>query len=971
MHSIYRWRFTLECLLMCWVMAFPPSVRAQVPKNDFYTTTAGTTLSVNSPGILANDGGGGLTAVLVSGPTNGTLSLNSNGSFSYTPATNFTGVDCFTYQAKSGPQLSSPTIVVIMVLAPGGLFYDNFNRSPSTNSPIFPWLIATGSQLEGNWGITNGLMIGTGPDTNYSVAYYPSNSWTDYSVQARVRFSADNAASAGILGRVTTASGSHYSLWLYPENSPEFLASGNGTAVLRMFKYQNWAWPYTAMGNPVTLPAVGAGWHTVKMSFQGKNISAWFDGNLVMTINDNGSIDGTAAYTKGGIGLNLWTLPPANYAFSVDNVIVTTTTNSTANPDAYSAPTNAPLSVAAPGVLANDTGNGPLSVLLAGGPTNGSLTLSNNGGFVYTPANGYLGPDHFTYRCTDGVTTSAVAMVTLTVNRSPLANNDAYLAASNTVLTVSAPGILANDPGGQGTLTAILATAPADGVLVLTNNGGFSYTPTNGFTGTDSFTYRCTDGQSTSGVAIVSLSVIPPIIANNDLYTVTAGTALTVTAPGILTNDLSINSNLTAVLAGGPAFGSLSWGGDGSFRYTPSTNFTGMDGFTYRAVNSTATSGVATAAIMVTPPGGLFDDSFARPAGAGSIFPWAIELGTWGITNNQFTGSSALNNYGYAYYNNPNWTDYSVQMRFRYSSSNAWGGALGGRLNPNNGAHYAAWVYPEGSPWGPQNGAPAGVAELQIIKYENWTAYTAQNLVPLAGVGTNWHTVKLAFQGGNIFAYFDGNLITNLSDNGTVDGQPAFASGGISIDLWTGSTAYTLSASNVVVTPLVINDSYSVNENTPLTVTNPGVLSYDFDVYGTNLTAAVVSGPTNGTLNLNTNGGFLYTPATNFAGTDGFTVQANDRLNHLGTSQVSIAVLPVASASAPMILSYGLTNQVFSVTWSSVNGDTYELQYATNLSKSGWNAVLPDVKASGPTTTETNAVGVAPQEFFRVGLIGP
>ena len=55
--------------------------------------------------MLGNDSdvdGDALTAVLVSGPANGTLTLNADGSFTYTPDANFNGTDSFTYKANDG-----------------------------------------------------------------------------------------------------------------------------------------------------------------------------------------------------------------------------------------------------------------------------------------------------------------------------------------------------------------------------------------------------------------------------------------------------------------------------------------------------------------------------------------------------------------------------------------------------------------------------------------------------------------------------------------------------------------------------------------------------------------------------------------------------------------------------------------------------------------------------------------------------
>jgi hypothetical protein len=428
--------------------------------------------------------------------------------------------------------------------------------------------------------------------------------------------------------------------------------------------------------------------------------------------------------------------------------------------------------------------------------------------------------------------------------------------------------------------------------------------------------------------------LLPPVV-NDNFYQMTQGNTLAVPAPGILTNG----TGAAAALASGPANGTLVFSTNGSFTYTPTNNYTGMDSFTYTAINGSLTSAVATASIMITTPAQLFYDNFARAAGSHSIFPWVNQMGSWSITNELLQGSCALDNYGYAYYS-ANWTDYSVQARIRYPSTNVWGGAIGGRLNPATGAHYDVWILPENSPWGPQNGVPSGVPTLQILKYRDWFDYAAENLVRLPAVGTNWHNVKVAFLGSNVFAYFDGNLITNLVDNGTFDGQPALMNGGITAEVYAASpTAYTMSFSNFIVAPLVLNPSYSTKENTVLTVPKPGVLTNDLDVYGTNLIATLLSGPTNGTLNLSTNGGFTYTPATNFSGNDGFVFRLNDKLNVLGVATATITVTPLPTLTVTADTQariYGTTNPILTVSYTGFtnNDGTNVLTGAPALSTS-------------------------------------
>jgi hypothetical protein len=485
---------------------------------------------------------------------------------------------------------------------------------------------------------------------------------------------------------------------------------------------------------------------------------------------------------------------------------------------------------------------------------------------------------------------------------------------------------------GEGNTNAaveILAPSASYSALQVSTNG----TPagTNIFR-TNGQVIKVLVGTSVSNAVISYL--LPPVV-NDSFYQMTQGDTLAVPAPGVLMNG----TGAAAALASGPVNGTLVFNTNGSFTYMPTNNYTGMDGFTYEAINGSLTSAVATASIMITTPAQLFYDNFARTAGSNSIFPWVNQMGSWSVTNKLLQGSCALDNYGYAYYNT-NWTDYSVQAQIRYPSTSVWGGAIGGRLNPATGAHYDVWILPENSPWGPDNGVPSGVPTLQILKYSDWSDYAAENLVRLPAVETNWHNVKVAFLGSNVFAYFDGNLITNLVDNGTFDGQPALMNGGITAEVYAATpTAYTMSFSNFIVAPVLLNPSYSTKENTVLTVPKSGVLTNDLDVYGTNLIATLISGPTNGTLNLSTNGGFTYTPVTNFSGIDGFVFRLSDQQNVLGVAAATITVTPLPTltvAADNQARFYGTTNPIltFSYTGFTNNGGTNVLTGAPTLSTS-------------------------------------
>ena len=95
-----RYRLLLLSLLVSGV-AYAQSTPPVADDDTFNAPTD--TLTVEAPGVLANDSdadGDSLIAVLVAGPSNGMLTLNRDGSFTYTPNAGFTGADTFTYLAE-------------------------------------------------------------------------------------------------------------------------------------------------------------------------------------------------------------------------------------------------------------------------------------------------------------------------------------------------------------------------------------------------------------------------------------------------------------------------------------------------------------------------------------------------------------------------------------------------------------------------------------------------------------------------------------------------------------------------------------------------------------------------------------------------------------------------------------------------------------------------------------------------------
>ena len=161
----------------------------------------------------------------------------------------------------------------------------------------------------------------------------------------------------------------------------------------------------------------------------------------------------------------------------------------------------------------SDPDGSPLSYSVVSGPTHGTLS-GVAPALTYQPTANYNGSDSFTFRVNDGQLDSPVATVSIVVqavNDAPVATGESYTAQSGSTLTVAAPGLLSNDTDIDSVgLTTVLGSVPAHGALTLNATGAFSYSPTSGYSGPDTFSYVVSDGTRTSPPATVNLTVTAP-----------------------------------------------------------------------------------------------------------------------------------------------------------------------------------------------------------------------------------------------------------------------------------------------------------------------------------------------------------------------------------------------------------------------------------------------------------------------------
>ncbi len=314
--------------------------------------------------------------------------------------------------------------------------------------------------------------------------------------------------------------------------------------------------------------------------------------------------------------------------------------------ESYSTPLDTELVIEAPGLLNNatDEDSDPLTAVKATDPSHGTAVINPDGSFSYIPELDFAGTDTFTYVANDGAEDSDPATVSVTVNRdpnAPTATNDGFTMKEDKSITVRARVILKNDTDPAGLwIKAILMSKPAHGKLYFRPNGYFIYKPTKNWNGTDTFTYRATNGKLVSNIATVSITVTPRNdlpVARYDKYTNEMNTVLTVAADkGILANDFDVDGDALSIeVRRQPYHGKLVLEQDGSFTYTPKDNFLGSDYFSYRLFDGKTYSAVVTANIKLYRPtytfSGFFDPVQNKPtvnlATAGNSIPVRFSLG--------------------------------------------------------------------------------------------------------------------------------------------------------------------------------------------------------------------------------------------------------------------------------------------------------------------------------------------------------
>ncbi len=476
---------------------------APVAAADSYFTTEDGSLTVDAAdGVLANDtdaDGDILTATLVDEPAHGTVALAEDGSFEYTPEAGFSGEDSFTYVTSDGEIDSEVESVTIFVEAVNDAPLADADSYSTTEDGVLTVDAADGV-----------LANDTDEDGDILTA-----SLVDEPAHGTVALAEDGSfvytPEAGFSGEdsftYVTSDGQAESATTLVAIAVESINEAPVSA----------ADAYSVAENGVLTVDTENGVLANDVDADGDTLSATLvdqpaHGTVIL------AEDGSFEYTPeaGFSGEDSFTYVAGDGQAESEGTTVAITVEAASSApvsaaDTYVTSEDAILTVdAADGVLANDTG--AVTASLADEPSHGTVTLAEDGSFVYTPEPDYYGEDSFTYLASDGEANGELNIVTVTVeavNDAPQSVADAYSTSRGDSLTVDASeGVLANDTDVEGdALSVQLVDSPSHGTVVLAEDGSFEYTPEDGFSGTDTFTYVTSDGQAESEASTVSVEV--------------------------------------------------------------------------------------------------------------------------------------------------------------------------------------------------------------------------------------------------------------------------------------------------------------------------------------------------------------------------------------------------------------------------------------------------------------------------------
>lgn len=540
---------------------------------DAYFVDEDGSLSISADeGVLANDSdaeGDSLWAVLIASPENGTLTLNSDGSFTYAPDADFYGTDTFTYAASDDYSQSSAIAVTITVAAVSDApraAADTLTIPADDGTQALDVLANDSTDPDGTQSlsiiaVTQGSMGGTVtiPDDQSSIDYTPATGFTGsetftYTIEDSDGLTDQTTVTVTVSDEVATDDTVIYSPgtisgFVYFDGDRDGQRDDGEAGI---------------PGSLLTLTGTDDDGNSVSQT--------------ILSANDG-------SYVFADLAPGIYTVVQQQPAALLDGTNEAGTLGGTAIAGGFSG------IALGEGEYSAENNFGELAVrrelisirLFLSSTPSYEQCLRN----LIARAEDAAGNTELAAWIREGL----IEVPPTDANRAPIAQNDSYSINEDATLTVSAAsGVLANDSDADGdSLTAVLVSNPSHGSLSLNADG----------VTIQRFTYGADDGWPVDAAGGGKTLEVADVSGDYDDPTNWAASSAAGGSPGSSSVAAGPVDYLMAALVESPLHGVLNFHDDGSFEYEPEAGYIGTDQFSYRANDGGQDSNEATVTITI------------------------------------------------------------------------------------------------------------------------------------------------------------------------------------------------------------------------------------------------------------------------------------------------------------------------------------------------------------------------------------
>jgi large repetitive protein len=509
--------------------------------------------------VLSNDSDVDRDPLTVTSATSpdGTVTINTDGTITFTPNPSFNGSTTITYMISDGQGGTATATVTLSVTPVNDVPVANPSSAVTDeDTPVILSVLANDTDAD-----DDPLTVTVASAANGTVTILPDGT-IRYIPNAN--FNGTDTVTYTISDGQGGTSTSTVTVTVNSVNDVPVAVNDNAI---------------TPEDQPVTIPVLA---NDTDADGNPLTVTAANSSDGTVAINADGTITFTPDPNFNGVATITYTISDGQGGTATTTVFVTVTPLNdppvAANDNART-PEDTPL-VIAPLVSDRDVDGNPLTIIMANSP-DGTLAINADGTITFTPDPNFNGRTTITYMISDGQggTATATIFVDVTpVNDPPVARNDVYTMDEDTTARIP---VLSNDfDPDRDSLTVTAATSP-DGRVIINTDGTISFTPNPNFFGSAAITYTITDGNGGFSTATVTVNVINinelPVDGDE---TLTAIGGVENVIP-VLANTTDVDGDRLSALSAVVDIGTITVNADGTLTYVAPFEYSGPAIITY------------------------------------------------------------------------------------------------------------------------------------------------------------------------------------------------------------------------------------------------------------------------------------------------------------------------------------------------------------------------------------------------------